>query len=210
MGSMIFDKMNDKFPADHWLNEQKLPSKRSEIRRLVILKAYLHLVERNGHAHVVNLSRTGLRGVTDMPLSVGQKVFASLDDLTHCLGSVRWVDNRRFGLRFETALDMLPDYQQNEPGLLAGQRERQPRITTNLIAKIKLCGNPYLAKIRNISKSGMMVDTEMPLVAGQFLFLKLSNNKIVPAEVKWSEGSRSGVRLISPISILHFTYGDLQ
>jgi PilZ domain len=207
---MLFDKMDDKFPVDYRLDDQKSPSKRSEIRRLVILKAYLHLVEQNGHAHVVNLSRTGLRGVTDISLNVGQKLFVSLDDLTHCVGSVRWIDNRRFGLRFETALDMLPDYQQNEPGLVASHKERPPRITTNLIAKIKLCGDPYLAKIRNISKSGMMVDTEMALVAGQFLFVKLSNNKIVSAEVIWSEGSRSGVRLISPISILQFTYGDLQ
>jgi PilZ domain len=207
---MLFDKMNGKFPVGSDAEGVTLQTKRSEVRRLVILNARLQLVTRFGHAHVVNLSRSGLRGVTDMALSVGQSVIASLDDITHCSGLVRWVDQRRFGMQFDTILDGIPDYAHQDPGVTTGQKERPPRITTNLIAKIRLCGAPVPAKIRNVSKSGMMVETELQLSSGHQLFIKLSNNKVVPAEVVWNHGSRTGVRLNTPISILQFTYGDLR
>lgn len=207
---MLFDKMNGKFPVGPDDGDMNPLSKRSEVRRLVILNARLQPIIQFGHAHIVNLSRTGLRGVSDLALTVGQSVVASLDDITHCSGSVRWIDQRRFGMQFDTILEGLPDYSQQDPGIKINHRERPPRITTNLIAKIRLCSPSFHAKIRNISKSGMMVETELPLSAGQQLFIRLSNNKVVPAEVVWNEGSRTGVRLNSPISILQFTYGDLQ
>lgn len=206
---MLFDKMNGKSLSSPDADDIDLPSKRSEMRRLVILNAYLHPITQHGHAHVVNLSRTGLRGVTDVALTVGQPVVASLDDITHCSGAVRWIDQRRFGMQFDTILDSLPVCSQQDIGSNATQKERHPRITTNLTAKIRLCDQSFPAKIRNISKSGMMVDSELKLSAGQQLFIKLSNNKFVPAEVAWSDGNRTGVRLNSPISILQFTYGDL-
>jgi hypothetical protein len=207
---MLFEKMNGKFETGPNPDDVGLPSKRNEIRRLVILKAQLQPITRYGHAHIVNLSRTGLRGVTDMALTVGQFIVASLDDITHCSGEVRWIDQRRFGVQFDTILDGLPNYSQQDAGSNGAHKERQPRITTNLIAKIRLCGQPSPAKIRNISKSGMMIDTELPLSPRQQLFIKLSNNKVVPAEVVWNDGNRTGVRLSSPISILQFTYGDLR
>ena len=207
---MLFEKMNGKFETGPNIDDARLPSKRSEIRRLVILNAKLQPVTRFGHAHIVNLSRSGLRGVTDLALTVGQSVVASLDDITHCSGEVRWVDQRRFGVQFDSILDGLPNHSRQETGSSTAHRERQPRITTNLIAKIRLCGQSSPAKIRNISKSGMMFDTELVLSARQQLFIKLSNNKVVPAEVVWNDGNRTGVRLSSPISILQFTYGDLR
>ena len=207
---MLFDKMNDKFPAGYRSDNPTQPSKRSEIRRLVILKAKLYPIETFGHAHVVNLSRTGLRGVTDVSLKVGQLLFVSFDDITHLAGVVRWIDQRRFGMLFDTMIEGLPEYSESASGRNVLHRTRPPRITTNLIAKIRLCSSSCAAKIRNISKSGMMVETEMPLVIGRQIFIQLSNNKVVPAETKWSEGSRAGVHLTSPISILQFTYGDLQ
>lgn len=207
---MLFDKMNGKFPTSPGAEDVNKSSKRSEVRRLVILNAGLQQITRFGHAHVVNLSRSGLRGVTDMSLTVGQSIVASLDDITHCAGSVRWIDQRRFGMQFDTVLDGIPDNVPEDPGGTIRYTERPPRITTNLIAKIRLCGQSFSAKIRNVSKSGMMVETEFPLSPGHQLFIKLSNNKVVPAEVIWHEGSRAGVRLNSPISILQFTYGDLR
>ncbi len=207
---MLFEKMNGKFETGPNPDDVGLPSKRSEIRRLVILSAKLQPITRFGHAHIVNLSRSGLRGVTDMALTIGQSVVASLDDITHCSGEVRWIDQRRFGVQFDSILDGLPDRSRQEIGNNTALRERQPRITTNLIAKIRLCGQSSPAKIRNISKSGMMIDTELALSPRQQLFIKLSNNKVVPAEVVWNDGNRTGVRLSTPISILQFTYGDLR
>jgi PilZ domain len=207
---MLFDKMNDKFPAGYRSDNPTEPSKRSEVRRLVILKAKLYPVEKYGHAHVVNLSRTGLRGVTDMTLKVGQTLFVSLDDITHRSGVVRWIDQRRFGMLFDTVIDSLPEIPGPDSEMNSLHRARPPRITTNLIAKIRTCGPSNPAKIRNISKSGMMVETDVLLASGGLIFIQFSDKKIVPAEVKWSEGSRLGVYLTSPISVLQFTYGDLQ
>ena len=55
-----------------------------------------------------------------------------------------------------------------------------------------------------------MVEAELPLRKSQQLLVNLSDGKILTADVRWVEGERVGVQLSSPVSILQFTYGDLN
>lgn len=192
------------------LDSPPFPSKRREERQRVLLRAQLHAVDRQSGVYVTDLSRSGLRGTTDIKLFVGQMVFISLDDFTHCVGTVRWTDDRRFGLKFNKMLDVLPAERHSDFGMQPGQQERMPRIPTSLKAKISLCEWSCGSKIRNVSKSGMMVETELPLIKDQQLFINLSDGKILTADVRWVEGDRVGIQLVSPVSLLQFTYGDLR
>lgn len=185
-------------------------SKRSEARQRVLLRAQVHAVNQQAEVHIGDLSRGGFRGSTDIALDAGQMVFISLDDITHCLGTVRWTQDRRFGVKFCQPLDMLPSGSQTDLGKVPGHQARMSRITTHLKAKISLFNNSYSAKIRNISKSGMMVETDVPLTPSEQLFIKLSDGKILAADVRWVEGDRVGVQLAGSASLLQFTYGDLQ
>jgi hypothetical protein len=204
---MRFDKI-DLTPSSGALGIQTTGN-RSETRRTVLLRAQVHPVEGGGKAQVVNLSRSGLRAIGDIAIAVGQAVYVSLDDITHVGAIVRWTDQRRFGLEFENALDVLPDFAQLDPGHGQHHKMRAPRITTNLTAKISWGCSPFHAKVRNILHRGMMLDTDAPIQAGQLIFVKLSNGTFVPAEVRWSEYPRIGVELAHPVSILLLTHGDL-
>lgn len=187
-----------------------ITSKRRESRQRVLLRAELHVVDRQSDVLVTDLSRSGLRGMTDLSLCIGQTVFVSLDDFTHCSGTVRWTEGRRFGIKFNSLLDVLPDSTVTDAGQMPAHQERMPRTPTSFKAKICLCVSSCRAKIRNVSKSGMMVEAELPLRKYQQLLVNLSDGKILTADVRWVEGERVGVQLSSPVSILQFTYGDLN
>lgn len=191
-------------------DDDVIPSKRREGRQRVLMRAELHAIEVQSDVLVTDLSRSGLRGMTDIELGIGQMVFISLDDITHCSGTVRWTQNRRFGVKFNQLLEVLPASEQTDIGQTPDHQERMPRIPTNLKARISLCDKPCRAKIRNVSKSGMMVETDLPLTANQQLLVNLSDGKILTADVRWVEGDRVGMQLASPVSILHFTYGELN
>ena len=119
-------------------------------------------------------------------------------------------DDRRIGVKFGKLLEVLPDILNMDAGTLPGHLERAPRIAANLSAKITLSNASASGKIRNVSKSGMMIETDMPLNADKQLLVSLSDGKILTASVKWVEGDRVGIRLSSPVSILQFSYGGLM
>lgn len=191
-------------------DDRLLESKRNEARQRVLLRAKLHAVEKQDDVQVTDLSRSGLRGKSDITLTVGQAVFISLDDITHCSGTVRWIQGHRFGLKFDKFLEVLPTSSPADIGNMPDHQERMPRMATNLNAKIRLSSWSCRAKIRNISKSGMMLETELPLTTNQQLLVNLSDGRILVADVKWVEGDRVGIQLASPVSILQLTYGGLR
>jgi hypothetical protein len=185
------------------------PSKRKENRQRVLLRAHIHVVRSQCNLTVTDISRSGLRGTTDADLRVGQPAYISLDDLTHVAGSVRWVQDGRFGMKFSKLLDVLPECTHADLGHLADHRERMPRTATHLQARISLSSWSSAARIRNVSKTGMMIETELPVIPDQQLLINLTDGKIFDATVKWVQGDRVGIQLATPVSILHLTHGDL-
>lgn len=187
-----------------------LESKRIEARRRVLLRAELHLVEQQDDVKVTDLSRSGLRGKSDISLSVGQMVFISLDGITHCSGTIRWTQDHRFGLKFCKMLDALPNDSQTDTGNLPYHQERMPRKSTNLNARISVSSWSCGAQIRNISQSGMMLETEQLLTADQQFLVNLSDGRILAADIRWVEGDRIGVQMASPVAILQSRFSVLR
>lgn len=185
-------------------------SKRKESRQRVLLRAHIHVVRLQTELMVTDISRSGLRGTTDMDLRVGQPVYVSLDDLTHVAGSIRWIQDGRFGMKFSKLLEVLPECAHVDLGHLPDHQERMPRTATRLKARLSTSSWSSTARIRNVSKTGMMVETELPVIPGQQLLVHLSDGKIFDAAVKWVEGDRVGIQLATPVSILHLTHGDLR
>ena len=185
-------------------------SKRKENRQRVLLRAQVHVVRLQSDLLVTDISRSGLRGATDINLRVGQTAFISLDDLTHVAGSIRWIQDGRFGMKFSKMLDVLPTCAHVDLGHLPDHQERMPRTATRLKARLSLSSWSSAARIRNVSKTGMMIETDLPVIPQQQLLINLSDGKIFDAEVKWVEGDRVGIQLATAVSILHLTYGDLR
>lgn len=185
-------------------------SKRKENRQRVLLRAQVHVVRLQSDLLVTDISRSGLRGATDINLRVGQTAFISLDDLTHVAGSIRWIQDGRFGMKFSKMLDVLPACAHVDLGHLPDHQERMPRTATRLKARLSLSSWSSTARIRNVSKTGMMIETDLPVIPEQQLLINLSDGKIFDAKVKWIEGDRVGIQLATAVSILHLTYGDLR
>lgn len=191
------------------IDYKRSPSNRREARQRVLLGAHLHVIDQQGEIRVTDLSRSSMRAVTDLRLSIDQSIFVSLDNVTHCLGNVRWTQDRRVGIKFAKLLEVIPDNLTIDTRSLPSHREQTPQIATNLLAKITVSNASATARIRNVSKSGMMIETDMRLNADKQLLISLSDGKILTASVKWVEGDRVGVELSSPVSVLQFSYGGL-
>ena len=206
---MPFDSMK----AEQWLTPDVLPtptpSKRKESRQRVLLRAQIHVIRLQSDLLVTDISRSGLRGTTDIDLRIGQPAYVSLDDLTHVAGSIRWTQDGRFGMKFSKMLDVLPECAHGDLGHLPDHQERMPRTLTSLKAKISLSSWSSAARVRNVSKTGMMIESDLPVSPDQHLLVNLSDGKILDAIVKWVEGDRVGIQLATPVSILHLTYGKL-
>lgn len=204
----------DTLSTETWMSPDadptRPPSKRKESRQRVLLRAQVHVVRLQSELMVTDISRSGLRGATDVNLRVGQAAYISLDDLTHVAGSIRWTQDGRFGMKFSKMLDVLPECAHVDLGHLPDHQERMPRTATRLKARLSLSSWSSTARIRNVSKTGMMIETDLPVVPEQQLLINLSDGKIFDAAVKWVEGDRVGIELATPVSILHLTYGDLR
>lgn len=185
------------------------PSKRKESRQRVLLRADIHVVRLQSDLMVTDISRNGLRGATDVTLRIGQPAYVSLDDMTYIAGSIRWVKDGRFGMKFSKLHDLPPERGYTNRDNLPSFHERMPRTPIHLEAKLCLSGWSSAARIRNVSKTGMMIETDLPVSPEQQLLVNLSDGKILDATVKWVEGERVGIQLAAPVSILQLTYGDL-
>ncbi len=207
---MPFDTMK----AEPWLatdlSSAPTPSKRRESRQRVLLRAQIHVVRLQSDVLVTDISRSGLRGTTDIDLRIGQPVYVSLDDLTHVAGSIRWIQDGRFGMKFSKLLDVLPECAHSDLGHAPAHQERMPRTAASLKAKISISSWSSSARVRNVSRTGMMIESDLPVSLNQQILVSLSDGKILDAIVRWVEGNRVGIQLTTPVSILHLAYGDLR
>lgn len=86
-----------------------------------------------------------------------------------------------------------------EPGFV----ERAPRaMTTLLIGKLMCAGrNENLCRIRNISATGMMVETFTSLVTGDYISVELRSGERLKGRVVWTSSGRAGVQFSAPIDV---------
>jgi hypothetical protein len=59
-----------------------------------------------GDARVRNLSATGLGGVTDIALELGQEMIIMLSGIGPVRGRIAWVNGKSFGMEFNGVIDL--------------------------------------------------------------------------------------------------------
>nr|WP_246352322.1 PilZ domain-containing protein [Sphingomonas xinjiangensis] len=81
--------------------------------------------------------------------------------------------------------------------------ERAERIvTTLLIGKLLSANGPdQLCRIRNISATGMLIETHRPLGFGSWLAVELRSGEKLQGTVAWSGTGRAGVQFLTPIQV---------
>jgi hypothetical protein len=83
--------------------------------------------------------------------------------------------------------------------------DRAPRTVTTLLVGKLLCRGTveHLCRIRNISMSGMMLETHHTLGFGSWVTVELRSGDRLQGSVVWSSEGRAGVEFAQPIDVDH-------
>lgn len=166
---------------------------RRQKRYRVLLQASIFPIDSIDDVTVHNISEQGLMAETDVELAVGQVVHLSFDGTTHRSGTVRWIRGRRFGLHVEDCPGTPGVLDELEPETGPGQQSRSMRLSLSIPARMS-SGRPRRpAMVRNLSRSGMSLETSAGLLVGQNLLIKVGRQPPIPARIRWTAGGRIGV-----------------
>lgn len=163
-------------------------TRRTAERKRVYLKADAVAVELDVSAEVINLSETGLTGETDARIIVGEHVEVSFSGLHYTPATVRWVHGRRFGLKLLALPPVI--------GTSDGDLMREVRLIVGHTSR--------RAVVRNVSSTGLQIESDLPLRAGQKLLVKVLNGWTIMTAVAWSEGIRAGLAMVEPVDLISF------
>jgi hypothetical protein len=82
-------------------------------------------------------------------------------------------------------------------------KRRRPRISTMILAEIRIgAGEPELARVRDLSESGVRIAAKLQLKAGQHLRIRLPGaREWTLARVAWVEGGVAGLSFLRAIDL---------
>ncbi len=163
-------------------------TRRTAARKRVYLKADAIAVELDAKADIINVSETGMTGEADARIIVGEHVEVSFSGLHYVPATVRWVHGRRFGLKLLAPppfIGSADEDQTRDIRLLVGQTSRR-------------------AVVRNVSSTGLQIETDLPLHTGQQVLVKVQNGWSILTKVAWLDGVRAGVSMVEPMDLISF------
>jgi hypothetical protein len=84
----------------------------------------------------------------------------------------------------------------------AGIERIERRVTTLLVAKLSCAGsNEHLCRVRNISESGMMIETHKPLGFASWVSVELRSGERLEGTVAWAGTGRAGVQFVQRVDV---------
>ncbi len=177
--------------------------RRVALRKAVLFRATIYPIDVFCDARIRDVSATGLRGEADVELAVGQTLHITTDERAYHAGIVRWVRDRVFGLDLPNASTLFGDQSNGvEHGDREGQYPRAPRAKMNATARLVAGRPPRPATVRNLSASGMLLDTSPGIKPGQHLVVRVGNSPPIYGRAQWSQDAKVGFRAQHGISIL--------
>lgn len=182
-------------------------NKRRHPRRAVFLDASIYAIDLFSDIVIQNVSTDGFMGEADVELNVGETVHLTLDNKAYQTGTVRWTDGHQFGVRFDTPLARMGAGDDIDFGTSEAHRPRARRATMNIPARLCLGRQPQAATVRNVSQSGMLLETDR-LGSGQHILVRLGDRPPIAAVVKWENSGMVGVETAEPVGILSLVYSS--
>lgn len=173
--------------------------RRSEIR--VVQKLRIIDIDVAGRRYpftLDNLSGRGGSGRCGQYFLPGTTVTLIFESKRPVAGHVRWVRDALVGVEFLSALPA--DLMQAGAAV---QRQRAPRYSVARPATIRERGIDLRATIRNISRSGLLLESECALLPGQPITISCGSFEAA-GHVRWSRGGKAGVQLVRAIDVEDF------
>jgi len=177
-------------------------------RHSVLMKATVYPIDLYRDAIINDASRTGLMGEADVELEVGQTVHVTLNEREHYTGTVRWTHGRQFGLDLRDELKLAGLSEQVDHGSAIGHGPRAERIRLSLPARLHTGQPPRPATVRNLSRTGMLLETEQGLLPGQQILIRVGAWGLISGRVQWSREGRIGIMTKVDVPILQMLYQE--
>ena len=152
-----------------------------------------------------NLSARGASGEADIELRDGASVVLEFERGQEVAGVVQWTKGAVAGIVFPApiALDII----RFRDGPNAPRQERAPRYNVSRAATITLGTLSRAATIRNISSTGMMIESAFTLQSGQRVTVA-TGKMVIHCQVRWSRHGMAGLAFNRPISLDAFSEAE--
>lgn len=191
---------------------QPVPPEQSEQRRhrrhSVLMKATVYPIDLYRDVIIQDASRTGLMGEADIELEVGQTVHVSLNERDHYTGVVRWTQGRQFGVDLRDELTLAGLSERIDHGSAIGHGPRAERVRLSLPARLHTGQSPRPGTVRNLSRTGMLLETVEGLLPGQQILIRVGGWGLISGRVQWSREGRIGIMTKVDVPILQMLYQE--
>ena len=89
--------------------------------------------------------------------------------------------------------------------LVAPGRADAPRasrvVTMRMIARLETQRGDWPCRVRNVSASGMMVETAAAVADAEQVRIELRNSQIIEGKIVWAEAPRAGIQFTAPVEL---------
>jgi hypothetical protein len=169
------------------------PERRLSERHLKILRVGTLIVGgRRELCLIRNISAGGLMAHVYSRLLPGARVEVELKTRQPVAGRVVWVREANAGIQFDGKMDVA-ELLANPTVLDNGWRPRTPRVEVDRMATLRAGARTYWVNARDISQSGVKVETDQPPEPGTEVVVALESFRPLAGVVRWSRDSGCGI-----------------
>ena len=135
----------------------------------------------------------------DIPVDEGGRLELELENGQHLDGTVAWRSGAEVGLRFDSAIDVLPILARNLASQ-PGERRRMPRVEIGCPALLEAGSRTELVTTRDIAQGGAKIETSLPLEPEQKVTITPEGLRAIAAVVRWTRGTTTGIAFETELS----------
>ena len=169
------------------------PERRQGERHLKILRVgTLVLNGRRELCLIRNISAGGLMAHVYSLVVPGQNVAVELKTNQQIAGSVIWTRGGNAGIQFDEPVDVA-ELLANPPLLDNGWRPRMPRVEIDRGATLRAGAQTQRVRARDISQSGIKVESDQAPGEGEEIVLTLDNFRPLAGVVRWRNDRVCGI-----------------
>jgi hypothetical protein len=169
------------------------PERRTDERLIKILRVGTLIIDgRRELCLIRNISAGGMMAHVYSKLVADQEVTVELKATQPVPGRVVWADEAEAGIKFDTQVDVA-ELLANPATLDNGWRPRTPRVEIDRMATMRAGARTYWVHARDISQSGVKVETDHPPAADTEVVLALEGLRPLVGTVRWSNDTTCGI-----------------
>jgi hypothetical protein len=169
------------------------PERRGAERHIKILRVGTLVVDgRRELCLIRNISAGGVMAHVYSCFDPGQRVTVELKTSQPVTGRVVWVRGGNAGIQFDSAMDV-GELLANPRVLDNGWRPRTPRIEIDRVATLRIGARTSWGDARDISQSGVKIETCTPPAEGEEVVLTLEGLQPRHGVVRWQSDNLCGI-----------------